>query len=172
MPAGRSGCPINLATELLGDRWSFVILRDLMFGGPRHYRDLLAGSREGIASNILTSRLEKLTAVGLLTRHTDPGHRQKVRYRLAEPAIELLPVLVALGVWGNRWLPADPEIGSTAAALHEGGERLQQCFMEELRSEHLEGREPDPAGLAGRIRRTRARVGVLTAGSAVQGGGS
>ncbi|MCC2594281.1 helix-turn-helix transcriptional regulator [Tessaracoccus sp. OS52] len=147
VPPGRSGCPINLASELLGNRWSLVILRDLVFGGPRHYRDLLAGSLEGIASNILSARLEKLTAAGLLSKHTDPRHSQKVLYRLTEPAIQLVPVLVALGDWGNRWLPADPDIGATAAALHAGGEALQRRFMDELRSEHLDGIEPGPESL-------------------------
>ena len=57
MPAGKSGCPINLTVELLGDRWSLVLLRDVMFGGHRHFRELLTHSLEGIASNILSSRL-------------------------------------------------------------------------------------------------------------------
>lgn len=147
VPPGRSGCPINLASELLGNRWSLVVLRDLVFRGPAHYRELLAGSIEGIASNILSGRLEKLTAAGLLTRHADPDHRQKVLYRLTEPAIQLVPVIVALGAWGNRWLPADPHIGATAAALHDGGLELQERFMEELRAEHLHGRDPDPSSL-------------------------
>lgn len=137
VPAGRSGCPLNLASELLGDRWSLLVLRDLIFGGPRHYRELLASSREGIASNILNNRLARLTEAGLLTRHEDPGHRQKVQYRLTEAGIQLVPVLAALGDWGNRWLPVDPELAAPAAELAAGGPALQQTFMDELRVAHL-----------------------------------
>lgn len=137
VPEGRSQCPINLATELLGDRWSLVLLRDLTFGGPLQFRELLTGSVEGIASNILASRLAKLVDAGMLTRHGVEGHRQKVRYHLTEPAIEFLPVLVSLGAWGNRWLPADPVLGSIAAELQQGGVAAQEYLMERLRHEHL-----------------------------------
>ena len=58
---GRSGCPINMTMELLGDRWSFIVLRDIMFGGWTRFRELLDNSLEGIASNVLASRLAKLT---------------------------------------------------------------------------------------------------------------
>ena len=56
----RSGCPINMAVETFGDRWSLLVLRDVMFGNRRHFRELLAGSEEGIASNILADRLKRL----------------------------------------------------------------------------------------------------------------
>ena len=70
----RSGCPINLTMEILGDRWSLVVLRDVMFGNKRHFRDLLETSMEGIASNILAARLKRLVATGLMTRSDDPSH--------------------------------------------------------------------------------------------------
>ena len=57
---GRSGCPINLTLEQLGDRWSLIVIRDLMFGNRRHFRELLGKSEEGIASNILADRLKRL----------------------------------------------------------------------------------------------------------------
>ena len=64
----RSDCPINVTVEVLGDPWSIVVLRDIMFGDRRHFRELIAGSEEGIATNILASRLKQLVAAGLLTR--------------------------------------------------------------------------------------------------------
>ena len=64
----RSGCAINAAVEALGDQWSLIVLRDVVFGGRRHFRELLSGSEEGIASNILSSRLKALLAGGLLTQ--------------------------------------------------------------------------------------------------------
>jgi DNA-binding HxlR family transcriptional regulator len=143
----RSGCPINLAMETLGDRWSLVIIRDIMFGERRHYRELLSRSEEGIASNILADRLKKLMERGLLTRRDDPTHKQKGIYSLTEPAIQLLPVLAHLGAWGRRHLPTTPELAIRAQLLEEGGPPLWDAFMDELRHAHLgtplpEGHEP------------------------------
>ena len=146
VPEPRSGCPVNLTTELLGDRWSLLVLRDLTFGGPSHYRELLTGSTEGIATNILSARLAKLVSSGMLTKRPDPTHSQRFDYCLTEAAIDFLPVLVAISTWASRWLPVDPEMASVAHALHEGGTRLQSRFMRELREEHLLGRPaPDTA---------------------------
>ena len=133
----RSGCPINLAMETLGDRWSLVVIRDIMFGNRRHYRDLLDHSEERIASNILADRLKKLMERGLLTRRDDPTHKQKGIYSLTEASIQLLPVLAQLGAWGRRHLPTTPELAIRAELLENGGLKLWQEFMDELRHEHL-----------------------------------
>lgn len=137
MTEPRSGCPINLALEALGDRWSLIVLRDIMFGRRRHFRELLAGSIEGIASNILADRLKRLVALGLLTRADDPTHRQKGIYRLTEASIALVPVLVAMGAWGRRYMPATPSLSIRAQLLEEGGPTLWTAFMAELRHDHL-----------------------------------
>ncbi|WP_246124103.1 winged helix-turn-helix transcriptional regulator [Nocardia bhagyanarayanae] len=136
---GKSGCPINMTVELLGDRWSLIVLRDIMFGGNTHFRELLTASIEGIASNILANRLAKLVDAGLLTRHDDPSHRQKVEYRLTEAAIQLVPVMAQLGAWGARWLDTTPELTVRAELLAAGGPPLWDRFMAELRATHLEG---------------------------------
>lgn len=138
----RSGCPINLSLEVLGDKWSLLVLRDLMFGNRRHFRDLLNGSEERIASNILAARLKRLTAQGMLTRAPDPQHRQKVVYSLTEPAIQLVPVMAALGSWGRRHLPVTPELAIRAELLERGGPELWEAFMEELRAVHLGAPQP------------------------------
>jgi DNA-binding HxlR family transcriptional regulator len=78
----RSGCPINLSLEVFGDKWSLLILRDMIFGGCRHFRELLSGSQEGIASNILASRLKSLVEMGILSKRDDATHKQKVIYSL------------------------------------------------------------------------------------------
>jgi len=73
--SGRSGCAINAAVEVIGDRWSLLVLRDVMFGNRRHFRVLQERSEEGIASNILADRLGRLVAEGLLTRaQVEPHH--------------------------------------------------------------------------------------------------
>ena len=76
MNAPRSGCPINLTLEALGDRWSLIVIRDLMFGNRRHFRELLTRSEERIASNILADRLTRLKKAGLVSRRDDPSHKQ------------------------------------------------------------------------------------------------
>ena len=133
----RSGCPINLTLEILGDRWSLIIVRDIMFGNRRHYGDLLKLSEEGIASNILANRLDRLLQLGLLSRIQDPTHKQKAIYSLTEPSIELVPLLAHMGAWGRRHTPATKELSIRAQLLEEGGERMWKAFMAELRSIHL-----------------------------------
>ncbi|MGQ9365483.1 winged helix-turn-helix transcriptional regulator [Azospirillum sp. ST 5-10] len=144
----RSGCPINLALEVLGDRWSLIVIRDVMFGNRRHYRDLLNGSEERIASNILADRLKRLVAAGLLTRRDDPSHRQKAIYSLTEPAIQLVPLLAHMGAWGRRHTPVTPELAIRAQLLEEGGPPLWDAFMDELRTLHLGAPAAGPSVLA------------------------
>jgi DNA-binding HxlR family transcriptional regulator len=132
----RSGCPINLTLEVLGDRWSLLILRDMIFGGRRRFRELLR-SEERIASNILADRLRTLVEAGLLTRAGDPGHKQKTVYSLTEQAIALVPVLAQIGAWGSRWLPVTEALSIRARLLEAGGPPLWARFMAELRREHL-----------------------------------
>ncbi len=140
----RSGCPINLSLEVLGDRWSLLIIRDVMFGNRRHFRALLTRSEEGIASNILADRLQRLTALGMLTSAPDPGHKQRLLLSLTEPAIQLVPVLAHLGAWGRRHRPVTPELAVRAELLERGGPALWAEFMDELRELHLG--VPRPAG--------------------------
>jgi DNA-binding HxlR family transcriptional regulator len=144
-PAGepRSGCPINATIELIGDRWTLLVLRDVMFGNRRHFRELQTHSEEGIASNILADRLRRLVAGGLLTRE-DVGRGRRATYSLTEAAIELVPVMAALGAWGLRHRPTTPALRVRAELLADGGPELWADFMDELRAEHL-GAQPPPA---------------------------
>lgn len=144
---GRSGCPINLAVEILGDSWSLIVLRDVIFADRRHFRDLHQSSEEGIATNILASRLQALVGAGLLTRHPDPRHKQRATYNLTEAAIQLVPVITLLGDWGSRWTPADVELAAQARDLANGGPRMWAQFMDQLRADHL---DPEPLTADGR----------------------
>lgn len=137
MDAHRSGCPINLTLEILGDKWSLLIIRDIIFGNRRHFRELLNGSEERIASNILADRLKTLVAEGVLTKADDPTHRQKALYSLTEKGIALLPVLAQMAVWGRAHTPVSEELSIRAELLEEGGPKLWAEFMEELRERHL-----------------------------------
>jgi len=107
----RSGCPISLALELLGDAWSLLIVRDLMFKGRKRFGEFLA-AEEGIASNILTDRLQRLEAGGIVARVPDRDDARRVFYRLTDKGIALAPVLVELVVWSadHERTDAPPEV--------------------------------------------------------------
>lgn len=141
----RSGCPINLSLEVFGDKWSLLILRDVIFGGRRHFRELLLRSEEGISSNILADRLKMLVEEGMMTKADDPSHKQKGIYSLTEKAIELVPIMAHLGAWGRKWLPVSEELSIRARLLEEGGPQMWQKFMAELRVEQL-GAPPEGLG--------------------------
>lgn len=159
MDEHRSGCPINLSLEVFGDRWSLIVLRDIMFGNRRHFRELLNQSEEGIASNILAARLKRLLALGMISRVDDPSHKQKAIYSLTEKSIELVPVFAMLGAWGLKHLPVSRELGIRARLLEDGGPEMWDAFMEELRTIHL-GKEPRPGmrSVFGELREAYLRV--------------
>lgn len=147
-----------MTAELLGDRWSLIVLRDIMFSGRTHFRELLTHSLEGIASNILSARLTKLVDAGLLTRDDDPSHKQKVEYHLTEPAIQLVPVIATLGEWGVRWLPTEPQLAVRATLLAEGGPPMWDTFMNELRRRHLDRRALPADSVFDDLTRAHARA--------------
>ena len=131
----RSHCPISLALDVIGDRWSLLIVRDLMFAGKRYYRELLR-SDEGISSNILAERLARLVDVGVLSRTGDPTHKQKAIYSLTPMGIDLLPLVAQLGIWGRKYLPVTAETGAQAEQLEKGGAALVRKIQADLRKQH------------------------------------
>jgi DNA-binding HxlR family transcriptional regulator len=106
----RSGCPVSISLEILGDRWSLLIVRDLMVRGYETFKQFQQ-SGEGIATNILAGRLQRLEAVGIISSEREESDRRRVNYRLTEKGIALAPVMLDLLVWGARnedtWAPSD-----------------------------------------------------------------
>jgi DNA-binding HxlR family transcriptional regulator len=94
----RSLCPLNASLEILGDRWSLLIIRDMMLGGFNSYKQFL-DSYEGIATNILASRLAKLEANAVIASHPDPADGRKIIYRLTAKGMDLAPVLTEMVLW-------------------------------------------------------------------------
>jgi len=94
----RSGCPLNASVEMLGDRWSLLIIRDMMLRGARTYKEFLE-CYEGIATNILADRLRKLVAHGIITTEPDPSDGRKLIYLLTPKGIDLAPVLTEMVLW-------------------------------------------------------------------------
>jgi DNA-binding HxlR family transcriptional regulator len=132
----RSYCPVNLTLEVLGDKWSLIIIRDIMFEGKRYFRELL-NSEEKIASNILTDRLNMLEKEGIISKAPDPDHKQKVIYSLTEKGVDLLPVLVEIGAWSLKHKPVDKEKHFHAVELVKGGKELQHVIRAELMQKHI-----------------------------------
>ncbi len=97
-PKRRSGCPLNASVEMLGDRWSLLIIRDMMLRGFRRYKEFME-CYEGIATNILADRLRKLRAYGIIVAGQDPKDARKITYLLTAKGIDLAPVLTEMVLW-------------------------------------------------------------------------
>ena len=100
-PKRRSECPLNASVEMLGDRWSLLIIRDMMLRGFRTYKEFME-CYEGIATNILADRLRKLIANGVITAEPDPTDGRKLIYFLTAKGIDLAPVLTEMVLWASR----------------------------------------------------------------------
>lgn len=98
----RSHCPISLALDVIGDKWTLLIVRDLVFKSKQHFRDFLI-SDEKIATNVLANRLRLLEANGIVVRTPDPNSARQVIYSLTDKGRDLIPVLIDLIVWGARY---------------------------------------------------------------------
>ncbi len=97
----RSGCPVSVSLEIFGDRWSLLIIRDLMVRGCRTFKEF-QNSGEGIATNILADRLERLEGAEIVSAEVDKKDARRVNYRLTEKGIDLAPVMLELLIWGAR----------------------------------------------------------------------
>ena len=97
----RSNCPVNFGLETFGDKWSLLIIRDIVFWGKKTYGDFLR-SDEGIATNILASRLSQLEANGIIRRESHPSDKRKDLYSLTEKGMDLIPLLVEIVAWSGK----------------------------------------------------------------------
>ena len=110
----RSGCPVSMSLEIFGDRWSLLIIRDLMVRGFRSFKQFQE-SGEGIASNILADRLQRLEQAGIITAEEEASDARRVNYRLTEKGIDLAPVMLELLIWGAR----HEETGAPCAVIEK-----------------------------------------------------
>lgn len=114
-----------MSLEVFGDRWSLLVVRDLMVRGYRTFKEFQQ-SGEGIATNILSDRLEKLAESGIITSETDEADRRSVNYRLTEKGIDLAPVLLELLIWGAR----HQNSGAGCAPIEEMANNREQVLAE------------------------------------------
>ena len=96
----RSHCPINFTLEHFGDKWSFLIIRDLIFKGKRHYNEFLEAG-EKVSTSVLGDRLKKLEEMGIISKGEDLVKKSRIRYSLTQKGIDLLPILLEMIIWGG-----------------------------------------------------------------------
>lgn len=135
----RSDCPLNFGIEIFGDKWTLLIIRDLMFFGKRYFNEFLQ-STEGIATNVLADRLSMLEKGKMIRKDKDNSHKQKIIYSLTEKGIDLLPVILCIGVWSDKYASIklnpnrDVIIGDAKKNLSRGIEKMRKKLI----AEHLD----------------------------------
>jgi len=128
----RSGCPVSVSLEVFGDRWSLLIVRDLMVRGYRSFKEF-AESGEGIATNVLSDRLKKLQRAGIILATEEPTDFRRVHYELTEKGISLAPVLLELLIWAAH----HEETGAPCAVI-DHMERNRAQVLAEVRRRWME----------------------------------
>lgn len=134
----RSGCPVSVALEVFGDTWSLLIVRDLMVRGYRTFKEFHQAG-EGIATNILADRLQKLETAGIIVSEPVENDGRRVNYRLTEKGIDLGPALLELLIWGARY--------ETTVAPCAAIENIEEHRAELLAEVRRRWRERDPTPL-------------------------
>ncbi len=133
----RSGCPVNISLEEIGDRWSLLIIRDLMVRGYHTFKQFQE-SGEGIATNILANRLQRLRRAGIVSVEVDARDRRGLNYRLTEKGIDLAPVVLELLIWGAK----HEETGAPCEVIARMARNRKQVLAEVRR--RWEQRDPTP----------------------------
>lgn len=128
----RSGCPLNASVEMLGDRWSLLIIRDMMLRGVSTYKEFM-NCYEGIATNILADRLHKLVEYGIIRADPDPSDGRKITYRLTQKGIDLAPVLTEMVLWAA----AHEDTGNQALVKQMKGDKAK--FLAAIRQRWAAG---------------------------------
>jgi len=136
MKKQKSDCPQYLALEVIGDKWTLLIIRDMMIGGKRYFGEFLK-SKEKIASNILTNRLQSLEKEGIIYKTKDTEHKQKIIYLLTEKGINLFPILMENARWSLKYKSVNKDDAKMVKSILDGGTEKMKLIMEELKITHL-----------------------------------
>jgi DNA-binding HxlR family transcriptional regulator len=126
----RSDCPLSCSLDIWGDKWSLLIIRDMMFLNKNTYGDFLK-SDEGIATNILASRLQGLEESKIIEKLDHPGSKVKILYRLTQKGIDLLPILVEMYLWSDKYFTIPDGI----RAMIEEGKKDKEGFIKSMSEE-------------------------------------
>lgn len=131
----RSDCPLNFGLEIFGDKWSLLIIRDLMFFGKRYYNEFLV-SAESISTTVLAERLTMLEKEKIIKKEKDKSHKQRLLYSLTEKGIDLAPVIINIGLWSEKYarsLNSGREVilGATRKNYERGISQLKKKLYQE-----------------------------------------
>lgn len=133
----RSDCPLNFGLEIFGDKWTLLIIRDLMFFGKRYYGEFLE-SAEGISTNILADRLAMLEKQKFIVKKKSKAHKQKFIYNLTQKGIDLLPIIISIGVWSEQYADKlNPRRDIILGETKKGTVKWIRQVQQRLQSEHL-----------------------------------
>ncbi|MBW8244778.1 helix-turn-helix transcriptional regulator [Muricauda oceani] len=133
----KSHCPINYSLEHFGDRWSLLIIRDLMFNGKRHYNEFLE-SGEKISTSVLGDRLKHLEETGIISKEIDSVKKSRIRYSLTEKGISMLPIMLDMVMWGGLYDSESDVNNVFLTQVNNERELLIKSTRERLEKEHLE----------------------------------
>lgn len=128
----RSECPISTALDIFGDKWSLLIIRDIMFKGKKTYGDFLE-SDERIATNILADRLALLECAKIISRHKHPDSKAKILYRLTEKGINLIYILVEIITWSEKYHEVHPYAKEFVKQIKKDKEGILKTMIEQLK---------------------------------------
>ena len=129
----RSTCPITCALDVFGDRWTLVVLRDVVLGGKRRFGEI--ARPEGIATNVLAERLKRLEQLEIVDKRRDPEDGRRFVYTPTEKGADLIPTLLEIGIWGARHTPN----GTAQKELMQAAEENREAAIAELRARALQG---------------------------------
>ena len=130
----RSDCPVSQALDVFGDKWSLLIIRDLMFGNKCTYNDFLK-SDERIATNILASRLKGLEENGIIEKTAHPDSKAKILYRLTIKGIDLLPILMEIYIWSDKYFTLPTDVKATIKEAKKDKEAFVKTVTKELKKQ-------------------------------------
>lgn len=128
----RSDCPLSCSLDVFGDKWSLLIIRDLMFGNKCTYNDFLK-SEEGIATNILASRLKGLEENGIIEKAAHPDSKAKILYRLTPKGIDLLPIIMEIYIWSDKYYEMPASLKATIKETKKDKEKFVKQVTKELK---------------------------------------
>lgn len=129
----RSDCPLSCSLDVFGDKWSLLIIRDLMFGNKCTYNDFLK-SAEGIATNILASRLKGLEENGVIEKSAHPDSKAKILYKLTQKGIDLLPIILEVYIWADKYLTIPTDIKATIKEAKKDKNKFIKQVTKELKA--------------------------------------
>lgn len=129
----RSDCPVSCSLDIWGDKWSLLIVRDLMFSKQRTYGDFLK-SEEKIATNILASRLQTLEENGIITKSDHPDSKAKVLYKLTQKGIDLMPLMIEINLWAEKYFTISTERKAMLKEVKKGKDAFIKTATKELKN--------------------------------------